>query len=179
MPGRRTANSFSSKEESNESRFQVSYLKQVEFLSFQGKYNEALKNLMELEKRGGSNLDKLRINNVKSLIFTQMGDVVGGLNLADQAIEESQQIGDLLILFDANVVKASALFELGELNTCLDVVKTADYVIDLGPEGGDDGGYIVVEGTPEEVVACEESYTGQYMKELLEPAKSASGGTKK
>ncbi|MGD9396331.1 MAG: excinuclease ABC subunit UvrA [Candidatus Thorarchaeota archaeon] len=61
----------------------------------------------------------------------------------------------------------------------LDVVKTADFVIDLGPEGGDDGGYIVVEGPPEEVVACEASYTGQYMKELLEPAKSASGGKKK
>ncbi|OLS27993.1 MAG: UvrABC system protein A [Candidatus Thorarchaeota archaeon AB_25] len=61
----------------------------------------------------------------------------------------------------------------------LDVVKTADYVIDLGPEGGDDGGYIVAEGTPEEIVACKTSYTGQYMKELLEPAKSASGGKMK
>ncbi len=58
----------------------------------------------------------------------------------------------------------------------LDVVKTADYVIDLGPEGGDEGGYIVVEGTPEEVVVCKTSYTGQYMKDLLEPARSASGG---
>jgi excinuclease ABC subunit A len=61
----------------------------------------------------------------------------------------------------------------------LDVVKTADYVIDLGPEGGDDGGYIVAEGTPEEIVACKTSYTGQYMKELLEPSKGASGGRKK
>ena len=61
----------------------------------------------------------------------------------------------------------------------LDVVKTADWVIDLGPEGGDDGGYIVAEGTPEEIVACETSYTGQYLKELLEPAKNASGGKKK
>ncbi|MHA2221599.1 MAG: excinuclease ABC subunit UvrA, partial [Candidatus Thorarchaeota archaeon] len=49
----------------------------------------------------------------------------------------------------------------------LDVVKTSDYVIDLGPEGGDEGGYIVAEGTPEEIVNSEESYTGQYMKELL------------
>jgi excinuclease ABC subunit A len=50
----------------------------------------------------------------------------------------------------------------------LDVVKTADHVIDLGPEGGDEGGYIVAEGTPEEIVATPTSYTGQYMKELLE-----------
>ncbi|MFW9793681.1 MAG: excinuclease ABC subunit UvrA, partial [Candidatus Thorarchaeota archaeon] len=61
----------------------------------------------------------------------------------------------------------------------LDVVKTADHIIDLGPEGGDDGGYIVVEGTPEEVVACEVSYTGQYMKELLQSGTSASGGVGK
>ncbi|MHA1943236.1 MAG: excinuclease ABC subunit UvrA, partial [Candidatus Thorarchaeota archaeon] len=49
----------------------------------------------------------------------------------------------------------------------LDVVKTADHVIDLGPGGGDEGGYIVAKGTPEEIVASKESYTGQYMKELL------------
>ncbi|MFX1482651.1 MAG: excinuclease ABC subunit UvrA [Promethearchaeota archaeon] len=49
----------------------------------------------------------------------------------------------------------------------LDVVKTADYIIDLGPEGGDDGGYIVAEGTPEKIVATEESYTGQYLRDLL------------
>lgn len=51
----------------------------------------------------------------------------------------------------------------------LDVVKTADHVIDLGPEGGEEGGYIVAEGTPEEIVASKASYTGQYMKELLVP----------
>lgn len=53
----------------------------------------------------------------------------------------------------------------------LDVVKTADWVIDLGPEGGDTGGYLVVEGTPEDVAACETSYTGMYLKELLRPKK--------
>ena len=51
----------------------------------------------------------------------------------------------------------------------LDVVKTADWIIDLGPEGGDDGGYLVAEGTPEDIVACDDSYTGQYLRELLEP----------
>ena len=50
----------------------------------------------------------------------------------------------------------------------LDVIKNADYIIDLGPEGGDNGGEIVVSGTPEEVSNCEKSYTGKYLKELLE-----------
>ena len=50
----------------------------------------------------------------------------------------------------------------------LDVIKTADYLIDLGPEGGDGGGTIVCSGTPEEVAACEQSYTGQYLKKMLE-----------
>ena len=55
----------------------------------------------------------------------------------------------------------------------LDVIKTADYVIDLGPEGGDKGGSIVVTGTPEEVAECEASYTGQYLKTMF--ANSGSG----
>ena len=49
----------------------------------------------------------------------------------------------------------------------LDVIKTADYVIDLGPEGGDGGGSIVATGTPEEVAASEHSYTGKYLKKML------------
>ena len=49
----------------------------------------------------------------------------------------------------------------------LDVIKTADYIIDLGPEGGDKGGNIVAVGTPEEIVKCRESYTGKYLKEML------------
>ena len=49
----------------------------------------------------------------------------------------------------------------------LDVIKTADYIIDLGPEGGDGGGLVVASGTPEEVAACPESYTGYYLKKML------------
>ncbi|MGN1349513.1 MAG: excinuclease ABC subunit UvrA [Anaerovoracaceae bacterium] len=49
----------------------------------------------------------------------------------------------------------------------LDVIKCADHIIDLGPEGGDRGGTVVTSGTPEEVAACEWSYTGQYLKKLL------------
>ena len=50
----------------------------------------------------------------------------------------------------------------------LDVIKTADYIIDLGPEGGDRGGEIVFSGTPEDVSRCEKSYTGKYLKKYLE-----------
>ncbi len=50
----------------------------------------------------------------------------------------------------------------------LDVIKTADYIIDLGPEGGDGGGYVVAEGTPEQVAQVPESYTGQYLKPYLQ-----------
>ena len=49
----------------------------------------------------------------------------------------------------------------------LDVIKTADHIIDLGPEGGDGGGYVVASGTPEAVAAVEESYTGQYLKRYV------------
>ena len=49
----------------------------------------------------------------------------------------------------------------------LDVIKCADYIIDLGPEGGDGGGTIVATGTPEEVVKVEKSYTGKYLKNML------------
>ena len=49
----------------------------------------------------------------------------------------------------------------------MDIIKCADYLIDLGPEGGDNGGTLVATGTPEEVAACEASYTGQYLKEKL------------
>ena len=49
----------------------------------------------------------------------------------------------------------------------LDVIKTADHIIDLGPEGGDGGGYVVAAGTPEAVAAVEGSYTGQYLRRYL------------
>lgn len=49
----------------------------------------------------------------------------------------------------------------------LDVIKVADHIIDLGPEGGDNGGKIVVCGTPEKVASCKKSYTGMYLKKIL------------
>ena len=53
----------------------------------------------------------------------------------------------------------------------LDVIKACDHVIDLGPEGGDGGGTLVCQGTPEEVAACDASYTGQYLKPVLEKSR--------
>ena len=50
----------------------------------------------------------------------------------------------------------------------LDVIKTADWIIDLGPEGGDKGGQIVCEGTPADVAKCAKSYTGKYLKPELD-----------
>ncbi|BAQ69333.1 excinuclease ABC subunit A [Rhodovulum sulfidophilum] len=56
----------------------------------------------------------------------------------------------------------------------LDVIKTADWIIDIGPEGGDGGGRIVAEGTPEEVASCEASHTGRYLKDMLKPRRVAA-----
>ena len=50
----------------------------------------------------------------------------------------------------------------------LDVIKCADQIIDMGPEGGQGGGTVICTGTPEKVAACKESYTGQYLKPMLE-----------
>ena len=56
----------------------------------------------------------------------------------------------------------------------LDVIKCADWIVDLGPEGGNGGGRIIAEGTPEEVAANPESFTGQYLRHVLEPAAIAA-----
>lgn len=49
----------------------------------------------------------------------------------------------------------------------LDVIKVADHIIDLGPEGGDGGGELLVTGTPEKIAKCKKSYTGQFLKNIL------------
>ena len=53
----------------------------------------------------------------------------------------------------------------------LELLKTVDYIIDLGPEGGEKGGNIVAQGTPEELAQNKQSYTGQYLKKILEKQK--------
>jgi len=61
----------------------------------------------------------------------------------------------------------------------LDVVKSADYVVDLGPEGGVRGGQIVVAGTPEAVAECEDSHTGRVLRPLLEERPAVSGSERR
>lgn len=74
-------------------------------------------------------------------------------------------IRKLLEAFDALIRRGHSIVII-EHN--LDVIKCADYIIDLGPEGGDKGGNLVIAGTPEEVAACKASYTGHFLKEKLQ-----------
>lgn len=79
----------------------------------------------------------------------------------------SDDIKRLLIVLD-RLVEAGNTVVVIEHN--LDVIKTADYLIDMGPEGGVGGGQVIATGTPEEVAEVEESYTGQYLKKILSPS---------
>ena len=81
----------------------------------------------------------------------------------------SEDIKKLLVILQRIVDNGDTVIVI-EHN--LDVIKVADYIIDLGPEGGDQGGNIVAQGTPEEVVKVKESYTGQFLKPLLEQKES-------
>lgn len=76
----------------------------------------------------------------------------------------SEDIKKLLVILNRIVDNGDTVLVI-EHN--LDVIKVADYIIDLGPEGGDGGGEIVVVGTPEEVAKCDNSYTGKYLKKVL------------
>jgi excinuclease ABC subunit A len=73
-------------------------------------------------------------------------------------------INKLMAAFNALIAKRHSIIVI-EHNP--DVIKCADWVIDLGPEGGDTGGHVVFEGTPEDLVKCENSYTGKYLKTKL------------
>lgn len=73
---------------------------------------------------------------------------------------------DKLMKMIQKIVKLGASVVIIEHN--LDVIKLADYIIDLGPSGGNKGGHIIATGTPEEIVKCEESLTGKYLKKVLE-----------
>ena len=83
-----------------------------------------------------------------------------GLHIADvhkllDVLQRLVEAGDSVVVIEHN----------------LDVIKTADYLIDLGPEGGDKGGTLVACGTPEELAKVKKSYTGQYVKQVLKQAK--------
>ncbi len=74
-------------------------------------------------------------------------DIKKLLNILNQIVDH----GDTVLIIEHN----------------LDVIKVSDYIIDLGPEGGDEGGYVVAEGTPEEIIKEKRSYTGEYLKRVL------------
>ena len=75
-------------------------------------------------------------------------DVQALLNILNRLVET----GSTVILIEHN----------------LDIIKAADWIIDLGPEGGDRGGRIIFEGTPEDIVRAEDSYTGKYLKSFFD-----------
>ena len=75
-----------------------------------------------------------------------------------------EDVRKLLLVLQGLVDKGNTVIVI-EHN--LDVVKSADWIIDLGPEGGDGGGTIVTEGTPEQVAQCEQSWTGKFLKSVL------------
>ncbi len=74
-------------------------------------------------------------------------------------------VSKLLKCFEELIKKGNSILVI-EHN--LEVIKCADYIIDLGPESGDEGGYVVADGTPEEIVKEKKSYTGKYLKNVLE-----------
>ena len=86
----------------------------------------------------------------------------------------SEDIRKLLLVLQSLADKGNTVIVI-EHN--LDVIKSADWVIDMGPEGGAGGGTVVAQGTPEEVATVEESFTGQYLAEVLarEAARDAAG----
>jgi excinuclease ABC subunit A len=95
-----------------------------------------------------------RRSNGKTLYL--LDEPTTGLHMADihkllEVLNRLTDAGDTVLVIEHN----------------LDVIKTADYIIDLGPEGGDGGGEIIASGTPEEVAAQESSYTGQFLHKML------------
>ena len=85
-----------------------------------------------------------------------MDEPTTGLHIADvhklvKVLDRLVDAGNTVIIIEHN----------------LDIIKRADHIIDLGPEGGSGGGEIVAQGTPEEVAACPQSFTGQFLKNVL------------
>jgi len=77
-------------------------------------------------------------------IGLHFGDVAKLLKIIDELVEK----GNTVLVIEHN----------------LDVIRNADWILDLGPEGGEKGGYIVAEGTPKEIISAKKSYTGRYLK---------------
>jgi excinuclease ABC subunit A len=102
-------------------------------------------------------------------LATELGRPIAGhtLYILDEPTTglHTDDIGRLLVVLSRLVDQGNTVLVI-EHN--LDVIKSADWVIDLGPEGGAGGGRVVASGTPEHVAAVQESHTGQYLRSLLE-----------
>ena len=94
-----------------------------------------------------------------------------GMRCLGRYSKVSKEILPVTVTLDGRTVRLDALVDTGNtvvvIEHNLDVIKCADHLIDLGPEGGDGGGTIVCTGTPEEVAQCAQSYTGKYLKSVL------------
>ncbi|MGB4440281.1 MAG: excinuclease ABC subunit UvrA [Sedimentibacter sp.] len=106
---------------------------------------QRIKLAFELSRRGGTG------NTLYVLDEPTTGLHIADIHMLIEVLDRLVEVGNSVIVIEHN----------------LDVIKTADYIIDLGPEGGDGGGTIVAQGTPEEVAKVKASYTGQYLKKML------------
>ena len=114
-------------------------------LTLSGGEAQRVKLSLELSKRGTGKTIYILDEPTTGLHFADVKQLLTVLNkLVDQ--------GNTMLIIEHN----------------LDVIKIADHIIDLGPEGGDRGGNIIFSGVPEEIVNCKESYTGRYLKPILE-----------
>jgi len=106
---------------------------------------QRIKLALELSRRGGTG------NTLYVLDEPTTGLHIADIHMLTEVLDRLVEVGNSVIVIEHN----------------LDVIKTADYIIDLGPEGGDGGGTIVAQGTPEEVAKVKASYTGQYLKKMF------------
>jgi len=106
---------------------------------------QRIKLAFELSRRGGTG------NTLYVLDEPTTGLHIADIHMLIEVLDRLVEAGNSVVVIEHN----------------LDVIKTADYIIDLGPEGGDGGGTIVAQGTPEEVAKVKASYTGQYLKKML------------
>ena len=99
--------------------------------------------------------------------------MMSGVTFADShsasSSDQRSEMADIQLLLDVIHKLRDAGNTIVIIEHNLDVIKTADWIIDLGPEGGDGGGEIIAEGTPEKVSQVAKSYTGNFIKELLRP----------
>lgn len=106
---------------------------------------QRIKLAYELSRRGGTG------NTLYVLDEPTTGLHIADIHMLIEVLNRLVEVGNSVVVIEHN----------------LDVIKTADYIIDMGPEGGDGGGTIVAQGTPEEIAKVKKSYTGQYLKKML------------